>query len=91
MDVLGVEAHLVWADKLIRLRVSEDKIRKWLEVLARILEDRRLTPEEASKMAGRLSFAVTSAGTKGGRAFINRFMPKCMPLFQKENGRPHLQ
>ena len=73
MDVLGVEAHLVWADKLIRLRVSTDKIRKWLEVLARILADRRLTPEEASKMAGRLSFAVTAAGNKVGRAFIKPF------------------
>ena len=81
MDVLGVEAQLVWADKLIRLRVSTDKIRKWLEVLARILADRRLTPEEASKMAGRLSFAVTAAGNKVGRAFIKPSTPKCLPPF----------
>ena len=76
MDILGVEAQLVWAVMFVRRRVSTDKIRKWLEVLARIWADRRLLPEEASKMAGRLSFAVTSAGTKVGRAFINRFTPK---------------
>ena len=81
MDVLGVEAQLVWADKLIRLRVSKDKIRKWLEVLARILADRRLTPEEASKMAGRLSFAVTAAGNKVGRAFIKPFYAQVFAPF----------
>ena len=50
MDVLGVEAQLVWADKLIRLRVSTDKIRKWLEVLARILADRSRSSRYLSLM-----------------------------------------
>ena len=73
MDVLGIEAHLVWEEKLIRLRVSADKIAKWVLVLERILRDLRLSAEEASNMAGRLSFAVTAAGNKVGRAFIKPF------------------
>ena len=90
MDVLGIEAHLVWEERLVRLRVSADKIAKWVEVLTRILRDRTLSAEEASKMAGRLSFAVTAAGNKVGRAFIKPFYAQVYAPLRYDRCSAHL-
>ena len=73
MDVLGLEVDLVWAQKLVRLRVMPEIARWWLAILGRLLEDRRLSAEESAKMAGRLSFAVTMSANRVGRAFIKPF------------------
>ena len=35
MDVLGLEVDLVWARKLVRLRVMPEKARRWLAILER--------------------------------------------------------
>ena len=47
-----------------------EKARRWLAILERLLEDRRLSAEESAKMAGRLSFAVTMSANRVGRAFV---------------------
>ena len=73
MDVLGIETDLNWAERLVSTCVSMDKTVKWLLSLQEILRHRRLSPEEASKAAGRLSFAVTAASNRVGRAFVKPF------------------
>ena len=73
MDVLGIEVVLNWADKLVSTCVAEAKAVKWTEALLRLCEEHRLSPDEASRMAGRLSFAVTAFSNKVGRAFVKPF------------------
>ena len=69
MDVLGVAAKLAWADSMLRRRVSTDVIRKWLEVLARVLVDCRLTPEAASKNGWTVVRCCHRKGEQGGSCF----------------------
>ena len=76
MDVLGIEVDLQWARKLVSTCVSADKAQKWVAVLEDLLESMECSPELASKMAGRLSFAVTATCDRVGRAFVKPFMPK---------------
>ena len=73
MDVLGIEVDVNWSRKLITLCVMQEKAQKWLAALRRILEFRTLSPDEASRMAGRLSFAVSAAANRVGRAFVKPF------------------
>lgn len=69
----GNGADLVWAQKLVRLRVTPEKARKWLAILVRLLENRRLSAEESANMVGRLAFAVAMPANRVGRAFIKPF------------------
>ena len=73
MDVLGIEVDLQWARKLVSTCVSADKAQKWGSVLEDLLESMECSPELASKMAGRLSFAVIATCDRVGRAFVKPF------------------
>eukprot|EP00971_Amphidinium_carterae_P331919 6465766-Amphidinium_carterae.1 len=57
----------------ISLRVADDKADKWTSQLKGILDVGRLSPGEAAKLAGRLSFAVTVTANKVGRAYVKPF------------------
>ena len=73
MVVLGASVNIDWAKKLITMHVDEAKAEKWKVCLLAILEAGVCSPERAAKMAGRLSFAVSVAANRVGRAFIRPF------------------
>ena len=73
MHVVGIEVDLNWSRRLISLCVMQEAAAKWLEALRRILETQTLSPDKASRHAGRLSFAVSAAANRVGRAFVNPF------------------
>ena len=78
MDVLGIEVDLQWAKKLVSTCVSASKASKWTAALQDIIDQGVCSPELASNMAGRLSFAVTATCDRVGRAFVK-------PLYAQAN------
>ena len=73
--VLGVE--ITAAAEGIRFRPSPDKARKWSKTIADALESKCLWPGEASKLAGRLSWASSKVFKRFGRALLR-------PLFDQQ-------
>ena len=57
----------------LHLCVDPEKAKSWSSTLWLCLLERRMDPGVASKMAGRLSFAVTTAADRCGRAYIRAF------------------
>ena len=47
-----------------------EKARRWLAILERLLEDRRLSAEESAKLAGRFFISSYRVGQHGGCASI---------------------
>jgi len=70
MVVLGAEIELEADQSGLSTAVQEAKALAWDKSLKVSLEENRLEAGQASKLAGRLSFAVTAAANKCGRAFI---------------------
>lgn len=73
MVVLGASVNLDWAKKLVTMHVDDVKAEKWKECLLTILECGICSAELSAKMGGRLSFAVSVAANRVGRAFLKPF------------------
>ena len=70
MVVLGAKVMLSWALKAVSVRVDDEKAARWAASLENALDAGVLDPGDAAKAAGRLSFAVTVAADRVGRAYI---------------------
>lgn len=76
MIVLGARIAASPATGDVAFTVSEDKAVKWIQSLSTIINEGKCDDKVAQKLAGRLSFLVTLASNKIGRASINPFMRK---------------
>jgi len=68
--VLGALVRDVPEKGIVTIQVSEDKAREWSKQLEDCVAAGRCEAGLSAKFAGRLSFAVTLAADKAGRAFI---------------------
>ena len=73
MVVLGALIVIDYPRAGVSVQVSPDKAAKWAKQLHQLLADGTCDPGQASKFAGRLSFAVTASCDKVGRAFVKPF------------------
>ena len=73
MVVLGAEVSLQHEQWRVLARVDAQKAAHWKGPLLDALATGRMDPGTSSKVAGRLSFAVTVAADRCGRAFIRPF------------------
>ena len=70
MTVLGSLCAVSFSECVLYTKVDPEKAQKYRAQLASLLSSQTLSAGEASKLAGRLSFAVTVSGNHVGRAFI---------------------
>ena len=68
MTVLGVMAKACLEG--IWFWIGDEKKEKWLEQIRRALRSNALSPAEAAKLAGRLSWGATAVFGKGARVFL---------------------
>ena len=73
MVVLGALCRVDFPTKVLKTHVEESKANKYAQSLRDMLDNSTLEPGQASKLAGRLSFAVTVSGNRVGRAYIKPF------------------
>lgn len=73
MVVLGSLCRVDFRGRSLRTHVEPSKAAKYAQLLQTVLDTNLLEPGQASKMAGRLSFAVTVSGNRVGRAYIKPF------------------
>ena len=73
MTVLGVDCVILPEAAAVTLQVDSEKAARWTAQLEEILATGVLEQGMASKMAGRLSFAVSAAAGRVGRAFLKPF------------------
>ena len=66
--VLGVDITI--SNKGFRCRPSRDKAERWRNMIVEALECDKLRPGDASKLAGRLSWACSQLFRKFGRAML---------------------
>jgi hypothetical protein len=70
MVVLGAKVAVSWLLRNVRTCVEERKARIWARQLQQLTDEDFCEAGDASKWAGRLSFSVTAAADRVGRAFI---------------------
>ena len=58
-------------------RPSDDKVAKWTRRIQRMLSDQRLTPGEASQLAGQLNWASSAIFRRIGRAMTRPIFDQC--------------
>ena len=73
MTVLGCLCTVCFTERVLYTRVATDKASRYRLQLAEMLDLQHLSPGDASKLAGRLCFAVTVSGCRVGRAYIKPF------------------
>ena len=73
MVVLGSLCRVDFPSRSLHTQVDPVKAAKYTQVLQTVLDTNALEPGQASKMAGRLSFAVSVTGNRVGRAYIKPF------------------
>ena len=71
--VLGVLVQEDPRNGRVEVQVTAEKAKAWSELLQKYLQDGRCEAGDSGKLAGRLSFAVTMAADKVGRAYIRPF------------------
>ena len=71
--VLGARVAVNLAAKTISVQIDEKKSTKWTNALLDLLKAGKCEQSTASRMAGRLTFAVTVSLGKVGRAYIRPF------------------
>ena len=71
--VLGAVCGIDWPRRQLRTCVEVSKAAKYSAQLLNVISQGCLATGDASKLAGRLSFAVTVSGNRVGRAFIKPF------------------
>ena len=76
--ILGISVEI--GERGFKLLPAPRKVRKWLTRIEEILDEDRLDPGEASKLAGRLSWACAQAFKQFGRANLR-------PLFDQVSRR----
>ena len=70
MAILGCKVSLNFSRRLIRVVITSDKTARYTQFITRILQDGVLTPSDASRLVGKLGFAVSTAADRQGRAFM---------------------
>ena len=73
MTVLGALVSVDVPRYGVSVAVSQDKAERWCRQLDRMLADGTCDPGQASKFAGRFSFAVSVSCDRVGRAFVKPF------------------
>ena len=73
MLVLGALVRADFSERLVTTQVEPAKAAKYVGQLDAMLHSQTLSAGDASKLAGRLSFAVTVSGNRVGRAYIKPF------------------
>ena len=73
MTLLGAEVMVDCEAKTVSSKVDKTKAEHWKVSLEECLSTKVMDPGVASKLAGRLSFAVTVAADRCGRAYIGAF------------------
>ena len=73
MVVLGSLCRVDFRGRSLHTRVDPSKAAKYAQLLQTVLDTALLEPGQASKLAGRLSFAVTVSGNRVGRAYVKPF------------------
>jgi len=68
--ILGAQLVLEPDQRGVRSSIQEIKAIAWVRLIDEAIHENRLDGGSASKMAGRLSFAVTAAANRCGRAFV---------------------
>jgi hypothetical protein len=71
--VLGASVIVDWPGKACRTHIADGKADKWGAILEKLLASGACSPMDSASMGGRLSFSVTTAGNRVGRAFIKPF------------------
>jgi len=67
---LGVDIAIDEAEAQMIFCIGEDKAEKWKEQITEVLQSERLTPAEASKLAGKLSWGATAVFGRGARVYL---------------------
>ena len=70
MVVLGIQLNIDFSRKMVTMVIQEAKAKAWAELISSVLAASHLDPGAAAKLAGRLSFAVTAAAGRVGRAYV---------------------
>ena len=89
MTVLG--CTLSFSERVLHTKVDPDKAQKYRAQLEILLSCGTLSSGEASKLAGRLSFAVTVSGNRVGRAFIKPFYAQARAPLPHDAVSPQLR
>ena len=89
--MLGASVSLQPGERAVTLQVSPDKAEKWINTIQECLSMDRCDPGEASKLVGRLSFGVTVAEDKIGRAYIRPFHAQAHAPWQDSQLSPMLR
>jgi hypothetical protein len=90
MTVLGVDCEILPDRAAVSLKVDAGKAERWSAQLEEVLERGSLEPGQASKLAGRLSFAVSAAAGKVGRAFLKPFYAQAHDPLPGNRASPRL-
>ena len=74
MEVVGIETDINWTRRRVRTCVAQAKATKWCKYLAEILEIQRASADVASRIAGRLYVAVSTAPNRVGRGLCEAIL-----------------
>jgi hypothetical protein len=88
--LLGTHCNVDTRNWVFTAMVEEKKVIKWSYILECITLDRWCAQSVAATMAGRLSFMVTVAANKVGRAFIKPFFAEANDPWQGGRASPSL-
>jgi hypothetical protein len=76
---LGVDVEILESEHQLRFSIGEDRAQAWSEQIRDILQCQRLSPAQASKLAGKLSWGATAVFGRGARVYL-------APLFFQATG-----
>ena len=76
--ILGIDFSMSWRG--LACRPAKRKVIKWVACINAVLKKRKLTPGEASKLAGRLSWCCSNMFRRIGRAMLR-------PIFDQKSRR----
>ena len=88
--MLGVDCEVVSRKSAITLQVDAGKAARWARMLEAVVATGVMDPGQASKIAGRLSFAVTASAGKVGRAFVRPFFAQAHDPLPGNRASPQL-
>ena len=88
--ILGARIAVCFQTRDVAFTVLEGKAAKWSLDLARILDLVICDPGLSGKLAGRLSFLVTLAADRIGRAYVKPFHAQCSAPLPGDTALPYL-
>jgi len=88
--VLGAKVAVCLATQTISVRIDDSKADKWRAACLKLVAEGTCSPTFASKMAGRLTFAVTVSMGKAGRAYVKPFFAQAYQPLPRHRVSPML-